>query len=63
MLYVGDLGRVVCVGDLRLLVVDVAADHHRAGLIADGWLIDIDPETWEKLGFPNAPTLVEVTKC
>jgi len=63
MLYVGDLGRVVCVGDLRLLVVDVAADHHRAGLIADGWIVDLQWEVWQALGYPNAPTMTTVSEC
>jgi hypothetical protein len=63
MLHAGDMGRVVCVEGLRLLVVDVAADHHRPGLIAKGWVIDIQWEVWQALGYPNAPTPVTVTEC
>ena len=63
MLWPDDVGRTVCVQGLRLLVVDVAAGHHRAGLIAKGWVIDLQWEVWQALGYPNAPTKTTVTEC
>lgn len=64
LLWPGDMSRTVCVnGYGPLLVVDIAAAHHRAGLIAKNWIVDIDPDSWRELGFPNAPTLTTVTNC
>lgn len=64
MLWPEDLGRTVCVdGHGPLLVVDMAAAHHRAGLIAKGWIIDVDRQTWLELEFMDTPTMVTVTNC
>jgi len=63
MLLPADLGRVVCVEGLRLLVVDVAAAHHRGGLVAKGWIIDLDWPVWEALGYPRRPVTVKVEVC
>ncbi len=64
MLQPADLGRTVCVdGHGPLLVVDMAAAHHRPGLIAKGWIIDLDWPVWDALGYPNRPTTVTVEEC
>lgn len=63
MLWPADLGRIVCIEGLRLLVVDVAASHHRQALIERDWVADIDPDAWDALGWPNAPVLTTVTSC
>lgn len=64
MLHAADLGRVICVdGFGPLLVVDMAAAHHRAGLIAKGWIVDLDWPIWEALGYPNRPVTVKVEEC
>ncbi len=64
MLHEADQGRTVCInGYGPLLVVDSAASHHRDALVAKGWVIDIDPDAWDALGFPAAPTSVTVTSC
>lgn len=64
LLWPADLGRMVCVdGFGPLLVVDMAAAHHRAGLIAKGWVIDLDWPVWEALGYPNRPAIVTVEVC
>lgn len=63
MLLPGDMGRVVCIEGLHLLVVDVAASHHREALVVKGWLIDVDRETWLALGWQDTPTLTTVTSC
>lgn len=43
--------------------MDMAAAHHRAGLIAKGWLIDVDRATWLALGWQDTPTAVTVAAC
>lgn len=64
LLWPADVGRVVCVnGYGPLLVVDNASNAHRPGLIARGWIVDIQWEVWQELGFPNAPTLITVAEC
>lgn len=64
LLWPGDMGRTVCInGYGPLWVVDVAANHHRPGLIAKGWIVDIDPDSWQVLNYPNAPTLTTVSEC
>lgn len=64
MLWPGDLGRAVCVNDYGPLeVVDSAAGHHRQSLIDKGWVIDLQWNVWQELGFPNDEVLVTVTDC
>lgn len=68
MLYPSDLGRTVCVTESGrtfgpFLVVDAAAGHHRAKLIADGWIIDLDRPIWDAMGLPEKPTIVTVEDC
>ena len=46
-----------------LLVVDNAAAHHRQGLIDRGWVVDLQWEVWQELGFWNAPTMVQMEVC
>ncbi len=64
MLWPDDMGKKVCVdGYGPLWVVDVAAPQHRPARIADGWIIDVDPDTFWKMGWPNAPTMTTVEEC
>jgi len=46
-----------------LLVVDNAAAHHRQALIDRGWVVDLQWEVWQELGFWNAPTMVQMEVC
>jgi hypothetical protein len=65
MLWEEDMGKTVCVdGYGPLWVVDVAAPQHRAARIAQGWIIDVDPDTFhQEMGWPNAPTMTTVEDC
>lgn len=64
LLHAADLVGVICVdGHGPLLVVDMAAAHHRAGLIVKGWIVDLDWPVWEALGYPNRPVTVTVEEC
>lgn len=68
LLYKADLGRTVCVNTGKgtfgpYMVADVAAAHHRATLIAKGWILDAEYNLWVQWGLPNKPTEITVEDC
>jgi hypothetical protein len=43
-----------------MLVVDCATAAHRADLVRRGWAVDVDWDTWQRLGLPKMPVPVQV---
>lgn len=69
MLWEKDQGREICAvvnGEVYgpYIVVDMASDRDRPGLIADGWVLDVQYEVWfEQWNLPRAPTVIAVIEC